>query len=333
MTKVVIDAMGGDLAPAEPVNGAIEALKEYPDIEIILVGKEDEIKKELEAKDYPEDRLSVKHASEVIITGEEPVKSIQTKKDSSLVVGLYLVRNGEADALISAGNSGSVLVGGQVIVRKQKGIMRAPLAPLIPTAKGVSLLIDCGANVDARPEHLVQFAVMGSAYMKTVMGMEDPRVAIVNIGAEEEKGNALVKETFPLLKECESINFIGNIESRDIPAGNADVIVTEAFVGNVILKLYEGLATTLISKIKSGLMSTTRSKIGAALAKPALKETLKSFDTDIYGGAPLLGLRGLVLKTHGNAKAVTFKNAVGQAVRFKEQRLNDMIVENLGLPQ
>ena len=331
MTKVVIDAMGGDLAPAQPVQGAIDALKEYPDVEIILVGKEDEINKELEGKDYPNDRLSIRHASEVIVTGEEPVKSIQTKKDSSLVVGLYLVRNGEADALISAGNSGSVLVGGQVIVRKQKGIMRAPLAPLIPTAKGVSLLIDCGANVDARPEHLVQFAVMGSAYMKTVMGLKDPRVAIVNIGAEEEKGNALVKETFPLLKACDSINFVGNIESRDIPAGDADVIVTEAFTGNVILKLYEGLATTLISKIKSGLMSTTRSKIGAALAKPALKETLKSFDTDIYGGAPLLGLRGLVLKTHGNSKAVTFKNAVGQAVRFKEQRLNDIIVENLGL--
>ena len=325
--------MGGDYAPKEPVEGALAALTEYPDVEIILVGKEDEIKKELDGKDYPKDRLSVKHASEVIITGEEPVKSIQTKKDSSMVVGLYLVRNGEADAFISAGNSGSVLVGGQVIVRKQKGIQRAPLAPLIPTAKGVSLLIDCGAHVDARPEHLLQFAVMGSAYMKTIMGMENPRVAIVNIGAEEEKGNALVKETFPLLKECRDINFVGNIESRDIPAGNADVIVTEAFVGNVILKLYEGVASTLIAKITTGLLSSTRAKMGALLVKPALKKTLKSFDTDVYGGAPLLGLRGLVLKTHGNSKEVTFKNCVGQAVKFKEQRLNDIIAEQLGLPQ
>ena len=210
-----------------------------------------------------------------------------------------------------------------------KGVERPPLAPLIPTEKGVSLLIDCGANVDARPSHLVQFAKMGSIYMEHVMGVKNPRVAIVNIGAEEEKGNALVKETYPLLKECEGINFVGNIEAREIPHGQADVIVCEAFVGNVILKLYEGVGAVLVSKIKAGMMSTLRSKIGALLVKPALKETLKSFDATEYGGAPLLGLRGLVVKTHGSSKAKEVKNSIIQCVTFKEQRINDKIKENI----
>ena len=331
--KVVVDAMGGDYAPSEPVKGSVLALKECENLEIILVGKQELIEKELSALSYDKGRLSVVNATEVIITGEPPVQSIQQKKDSSLVVGLKIVRNGEADAFVSAGNTGSVLVGGQVIVRKAKGVLRAPLAPLIPTAKGVSLLIDCGANVDARPEHLVQFATMGQAYMESMLGIEKPRVALVNIGAEEEKGNALVKETFPLLKESSEINFIGNIEARDIPSGYADVIVTEAFVGNVILKLYEGLASTLIKKIKEGMMSSTRGKIGGALAKPALKATLKDFDVDIYGGAPLLGLRGLVVKTHGNSKDTTFKNAIIQCIKFAESDLNGTINNRLGLPQ
>lgn len=204
-----------------------------------------------------------------------------------------------------------------------------PWAPLIPTEKGVSLLIDCGANVDARPSHLVQFAKMGSIYMEHVMGVKNPRVAIVNIGAEEEKGNALVKETYPLLKECEGINFVGNIEAREIPHGQADVIVCEAFVGNVILKLYEGVGAVLVSKIKAGMMSTLRSKIGALLVKPALKETLKSFDATEYGGAPLLGLKGLVVKTHGSSKAKEVKNSIIQCVTYKEQRINDKIKENI----
>ena len=230
---------------------------------------------------------------------------------------------------MSAGSSGAILVGGQVLVGKIKGIARAPLAPLIPTKTGVSLLIDCGANVDARASHLVQFARMGSIYMEHVVGVKNPRVAIVNIGAEEEKGNALVKETFPLLKECEDINFIGSIEARDIPSGAADVIVCEAFVGNVILKLYEGLAATLIDVVKGGLMSTLKSKIGAALALPALKSTLKTFDASEYGGAPLLGLNGLVVKTHGSAKAKEVTNSIYQCVTFKSQRINDKIKENI----
>ena len=332
LVKVAVDAMGGDFAPAEPVKGAVEALQENEKIFVYLVGREEEIRRELRQYTYPGERLSVVPASEVIETGEPPVAAIQKKKDSSLVVGLTMVRRGEADAFVSSGSTGAVLVGGQAIVRKIKGVERAPLAPLIPTEKGVSLLIDCGANVDARPNHLVQFAAMGSIYMEYVMGVRKPTVAIVNIGAEEEKGNALVKETFPLLRACKDIHFIGNIEARDIPKGKADVIVTEAFVGNVILKLYEGVGSVLIHKVKEGMLSSLRSKIGALLVKPALKQTLKSFDASEYGGAPLLGLRGLVVKTHGSARAVEIRHSIQQCLQFREQALNEKIQQYLTDP-
>lgn len=206
---------------------------------------------------------------------------------------------------------------------------RPPLAPLIPTMKGVSLLIDCGANVDARPSHLVQFAKMGSIYMEHVVGKKNPTVGIVNIGAEEEKGNALVKETFPLLKNCRDINFIGSVEARDIPYGAADVIVSEAFVGNVILKLYEGVGGALTKKIKAGMMTSLRSKIGALLVKPALKATLKDFDASEYGGAPLLGLNGLVVKTHGSSTSKEVCNSIIQCVTFKNQQINEKIRESI----
>lgn len=216
-----------------------------------------------------------------------------------------------------------------MIVGRIKGVERPPLAPLIPTEKGVSLLVDCGANVDARPSHLVQFAKMGSIYMEHVMGIKNPTVGIVNIGAEEEKGNALVKETFPLLKEEKSINFIGSVEAREIPSGQADVIVCEAFAGNIILKLFEGVGNTLIREIKGGMMKSLRSKIGALLVKPALKETLKKFDTAEHGGAPLLGLNGLVVKTHGSSKCKEISNTLVQCVTFKNQRINEKIRESI----
>ena len=328
LVKVVVDVMGGDYAPVEPVKAAVEAVKERDDIQVILTGIEDVVRRELDKyQDYPKDRIQVVNATEVIETAEPPVLSIRKKKDSSIVVGLKMVKEKKADAFVSSGSTGAVLVGGQVLVGRSKGVERPPLAPLIP--KGVSLLIDCGANVDARPSHLVQFAKMGSIYMENVVGVKNPRVAIVNNGAEEEKGNALVKETFPLLKEVEGINFIGSIEARDIPAGYADVIVCEAFVGNVILKLYEGVSSELIGKIKEGMMSTLKSKIGALLVKPALKQTLKSFDATEYGGAPLLGLKGLVVKTHGSAKAVEIRNAIFQCVQFKQQKINEKIAERI----
>lgn len=329
MIKVAVDAMGGDYAPGEMVAGAVDAVNTQPGIQVILVGKEDVVNAELSKYTYEKDRIQVVNATEVIATEEPPVNAIRKKKDSSIVVGMNLVKKKEADAFVSAGSSGAILVGGQVIVGRSKGVERPPLSPLIPTEKGVSLLIDCGANVDARPSHLVQFARMGSIYMENVMHIKNPRVAIVNIGAEEEKGNALVKETFPLLKECRDINFIGSIEAREIPHGGADVIVCEAFVGNVILKLYEGVGATLLSKVKGAMMSDLRSKIGALLVKPALKATLKSFDASRYGGAPLLGLNGLVVKTHGNSKANEVKNSIIQCVAFKEQGINEKIRESL----
>lgn len=329
MIKVAVDAMGGDNAPVEIIRGALDAVRQKSQIHVLLVGQENVIRRELEKQDYPKDQVQIINATEVIETEEPPVNAIRKKKDSSIVAGMNLVKKQEADAFVSAGSSGAILVGGQVIVGRIKGVERPPLAPLIPTEKGVSLLVDCGANVDARPSHLVQFARMGSIYMEHVIGIKNPRVAIVNIGAEEEKGNALVKETFPLLKECQDINFIGSIEAREIPHGGADVIVCEAFVGNVILKLYEGVGATLIHKVKIGMMGSLRSKIGALLVKPALKETLKAFDASQYGGAPLLGLNGLVVKTHGNSKAREVCNSIIQCAAFKEQQINEKIKESL----
>lgn len=327
--KVAVDAMGGDNAPGEIVKGAVDAVNLRKDIQVCLVGKQDVVEEELKKYTYPKNQIKVVHAEEVIETAEPPVAAIRSKKDSSLVVGMNMVKQKEADAIVSAGSSGAILVGGQVIVGRIKGIERPPLAPLIPTEKGVSLLVDCGANVDARASHLVQFARMGSIYMEHVVGIKKPKVAIVNIGAEEEKGNALVKETFPLLKECKDINFIGSIEAREIPHGQADVIVCEAFVGNVILKLYEGLGSTFFRVVKRGLLSSLRSKAGAVLIKPALKSALKTFDATEYGGAPLLGLKGLVVKTHGSAKAVEVTNSIIQCVTFKEQDINGKIKNNI----
>lgn len=329
-TIIALDCMGGDNAPGEIVKGAVLAANENKDMLIKLVGREDDIKKELEK--YPSsDKLEIVDAKEVIETGEPPVAAIRKKKDSSLVKCMYMVKKGEADAMVSAGSTGANLVGGHVIIGRIKGVERPPLAPLIPTKTGFSLLIDCGANVDARPSHLLQFAKMGSVYMENVVGIKNPKVALVNIGAEEEKGNALVKETYPLLKEMEDINFIGNIEARDIPNGDADVIVCDAFVGNVILKLYEGVASVLIDKIKGSMMNSIKTKIGALLIKKDLKKTLKGFSLEEHGGAPLLGLNGLLVKTHGSSKAIEIKNSILQCITFNELDINNKFKEKLSL--
>ena len=331
MVHVVLDTMGGDNAPQEVVKGALKALSDSQNIKITLCGVEEKIKDELSGKDYPADRLFIVNADEVITTEEAPVMAIRRKKDSSIVKGMNLVKEKKADAFVSAGSSGAILVGGQLIVGRIKGVERPPLAPLIPstTERGVSLIIDCGANVDARSSHLVQFAKMGSIYMEYVLGVKNPRVAIVNIGAEEEKGNMLVKETFPLLKNCPDINFIGSIEAREIPNGGADVIVCEAFVGNVILKMYEGVGKMMLSTIKGALMSSIRGKLGGLLIKPSLKGVLKTFDATEYGGAPLLGLNGLVVKVHGNATEKEISNAIKQCETFKEQNISRRIADKI----
>lgn len=324
---IALDAMGGDYAPVETVHGAVDAVAEHPEIKVLLVGKKDEIEKELQKYSYNKENIEAVNATEIIEMGEVPTKAIREKKDSSLVVAMKLVHDGQADAVVSAGSTGAILVGGQLVVGRIKGIKRPALAPFLPSKKGFSLLIDCGANVDARPEHLVQFAQMGTVYFENVMGKKNPTVGIVNIGTEEEKGNQLVKETYPLLKECEGINFIGSVEAREIASGGADILVCEAFVGNVILKFFEGVALTFLGCIKEGLMSSLRTKLGALMVKPALKGLVKTFDVSSQGGAPLLGLKGLVVKAHGNSKAKEIKTALCQCIAFKENSINEKITD------
>ena len=331
MVNVAVDAMGGDNAPVEVVKGAVDAVNANKRVKVFLAGKESVIKEELKKYTYHAEQVEIVPAEEVIETGEPPVMAIRKKKDSSIVKSMYLVKEGTCDAFVSAGSTGAVLVGGQVIVGRIKGGERPPLAPVIPNIKGVSLLLDCGANVDAKPSQLLQFAKMGSVYMESVIGVRNPRVGLVNIGVEEEKGNALTREAYPLLRNCPEINFIGNVEARDIPYGGADVLVCEAFVGNVVLKMLEGVSGALVEKIKGGMMSTTRSKIGALLVKPALKKTLKGFSTEEYGGAPLLGLNGLVVKTHGSSRANEIRNSILQCIAFKEQKINQKIKEKVVL--
>ena len=330
MVKIALDAMGGDNAPAEIVKGAVQAVAADKDCFVYLVGKEDKIKECLNGQQYDSSRIEIVNAEDVIETGEPPVMAIRRKKESSLVKAMYMVKNKEADAFVSAGSSGAILVGGQTIVGRLRGVDRPPMAALIPTKDGVSLLVDSGANVDARATMLVQWAVMGSIYMENVVGVKNPRVAIVNVGLEEEKGNALVKETYPMLKECPNINFIGSIEAREIPNSYADIIVCDAFVGNCILKLYEGEAKMILGKIKGVMMSSLKTKIGALLIKKALKTQLKSMDASEHGGAPLIGLNGLVVKTHGNDKAKEVKNSLIQCVTFTKMNINDKIIEALG---
>lgn len=328
MEKIVIaiDTMGTDNGSAYFVQGIAEAMDLYDDLSFIVTGKEEELKTYIDQYGCDKTRMEVVDATEEITCHDAPVDAIRRKKNSSMVLALNAVKEGRAAACISGGNSGALLAGGQFLVGRAKGVKRTPLAPLIPHRYGSSLLIDCGANVDAKPENLVQFAKMGSIYMKNIEGIENPRVGIINIGAEDEKGNELVKSTIPLLRECKDINFIGSVESRDIPNGPADVLVCEAFVGNVLLKFFEGLGKMFMAEIKDTLKSSVKTKIGGALIYKPIKKTFKRYMADDKGGAPLLGLKGLVVKIHGNSKDTEVRSAIEQCRNFVKKDVTNQII-------
>jgi glycerol-3-phosphate acyltransferase PlsX len=312
--SVALDAMGGDNAPGEIIKGALDAL-ETKDINITLVGEERVIKRELERFSYDASRVRVVHASEVIGMSDTPTTAIKQKKDSSMVVGLKLLKEKKAQAFISAGNTGALLSGATIVVGRLNGVERPALAVALPTERGFSLLIDCGANTDAKPSYLAQFAKMGSIYMETVLNVEKPKIALANIGAEREKGNALTKEAFDLLSVAD-VNFIGNIEARDISLGGADVIVCDAFTGNILLKYTEGLAYSIFSMIKREFMANAISKIGAFLTKSRLIALKENFNSEEVGGAPFLGLTGIVVKAHGSCRARAVRVSVDQCAAF-----------------
>ena len=329
MTKVVLDAMGGDNSPYAMVQGAVNAVKKNSELFVFVVGPEDQINEELSKYDYPHNQIEVIHAPDVITCHEVPLEAIVRRNKSSMVIGYNVMKEKKADGIVSSGNSGALLVGGQFYLGKLKGVNRAFFAPIVPTVKGVALLVDGGANMDARASDLAQFAKIGSIYMEHAMGINEPKVALVNVGVEEEKGNELVKEAYKLLSEEKNLNFIGNIESRDYPFGVADVIVADAFVGNIILKLIEGLSAALIGAIKEGLKESIPSKIGAVLVKPKLKEVLGKFDVTEHGGAPILGMKGLVVKMHGSATEKEVEHALLQVDKYKKQNIEEIIQKYL----
>lgn len=323
--RIFVDAMGGDFAPQSPVQGALEALRRYPEIEITLAGVLPEIEKYLVDCDDVRSRITLLDAPEIITNDESPVMGVRRKTKSATVMGMLQLREKEADGFVSAGSTGAVLAGGMFRLGRIPGIERPALAPLMPNGKGHFLLIDCGANVDCKPEYLVQFGIMGDAYMRGVVGMENPRVGLINIGAEAEKGNALVKATYPLMQQA-PYNFVGNVEARDITGDVADVLVADGFSGNLILKFMEGVAGTLFGMIKQEMKGDVRSMIGGAIAKPAFRRVKKLMDYTEVGGAPLLGVQGAVVKAHGSSNAHAFSCAIGQVIRM----IDGQVVQTIG---
>lgn len=321
--KIIIDAMGGDNAPQVPVEAGIKAAKQLG-IEVVLVGKEDVIRKEAEKYDYHGTNVKIVNADEVITNHEEPAKAVRSKKNASIVVAANMLKNGEGDALLSMGNTGAILASGLLIVGRLKGILRPALATLLPTAKGPKMLIDAGANTNCRPENLVQFAVMGHIYMKNVVGINSPKIGLVSNGEEEGKGDTLTKEAYKLL-ENEKINFIGNIEGRDIMEGNADVITTDGFVGNVILKTIEGMGHVVGSRLKSIFKKNFITAVGALFVRSGINDFKKSMDYREYGGAPLLGIKRPIIKSHGSSDTFTAFKAIEQTKKYVEANVNEEI--------
>lgn len=332
--KIAIDGMGGDNAPAAVVEGAIQAIKEYDNIELVITGPEEVINSELAKYTYSKDRISVIDAKEVISPSEHPVMALRKKKDSSIVKALNLVKEGTCDGIISGGSTGAFLAGCTLIVGRVKGVERPALAPIMPGRRGNFMIVDVGANVDCKPAFLVQFAKMGKIYYQKVFNVKDPSVGLINIGEEEEKGNELTKATFKLLKEEKKLNFKGNIEPRDIPTGDTNILVSDGFVGNTALKMYEGAASSILGMIKDEILnSSIISKLGVVLLKPVLKNLLKKVDYKEYGGAPFLGVDGICIKAHGSSDGKAFKNAIRQTKIFHENNVledikNEFNIEN-----
>lgn len=320
MSKIAIDVMGGDYAPDEIIKGCVLATKDIDSI-LVLVGKEDVIKEKLSAYTYDKSKIEIMHADEVIEMSESPVMAIRKKKNSSMVIGLKLVKEKQVEGMISAGSTGALLTGATLIVGRIKGVERPAMAPFIPTQTGCSLLIDCGANVDAKPQYLEQFARMGTVYVEECLQIKNPKVGLVNIGTEEEKGNQLTKEAFKLLSESESIHFCGNVEARDIPKGLVDILVCDGFTGNIILKFMEGFGSWLLGMIKVEFLRNIKTKIAALFMKQGITSIKEKFNVATKGGAPFLGINGLVVKTHGSSKAQEIYSTILQTERFIKEDL------------
>lgn len=330
--RIVVDAMGGDNAPEQIVLGALQAAEEYTDITVVLTGRSEVIRPMVEGRPGSE-RVEIVHANEVIETGEPPVAALRHKKDSSLVVAIDLVKRGEAEAVVSAGSTGAFMAGSLLMIGRLPGIDRPALASVMPTLRGQSLLLDMGANVDCKPENLLQFAVMGSLYSKAVLGCADPTLGLLSVGAEETKGNELVKAAHKLIKAAPGLNFSGNIEARDIPGGIVDVVVCDGFAGNIVLKLTEGLSAALFKMIKREITNSVPRRLAAAALKPAFAGIKRSLDYAEYGGAPLLGLRGAAIKCHGSSDARAIKNGIRVARRFVANDVLGHITSYFGGPQ
>lgn len=324
---VAVDGMGGDNAPKAVVEACVEAVKEFG-VNIIITGPESIIKSELEKYTYDSSKIEILNATEVISPNEHSAMAIRRKKDSSLYKALMLVKEGKAEGVISAGSTGALLSGATLLVGRIKGIERPVLAPIMPGKNGAFMIVDAGANVDCKPQYLVQFALMGKVYFENILKVNNPTVGLINIGAEEEKGNDLTKKAFKLLKEAD-FNFVGNVEPRDISNGDTNVLVCDGFIGNTVLKMYEGVAGNIFSMLKKEIMSSTISKIGGLLLKPVFNGFKKKFDYTEYGGSAFLGTKGIVIKAHGSSNAKALKNAIKQAKLCSEAKIVDKITKEL----
>jgi phosphate acyltransferase len=316
---IAVDGMGGDNSPSAVVEGSVMAVKEW-DVSIFLTGPKEKLEEELGKYEYSKDRIQIIDAREVISPNDHPVNAIRRKKGSSLHAALNLVKNGDAHAVISAGSTGAFMAGALFIIGRIKGIDRPALAPVMPGKNGSFMVIDCGANAECKPVNLIQFGIMGKIYMENIMGIKTPKVGLINIGAEEEKGNELTKAAYKLLK-ASRMNFVGNVEPREIPLGDVQVLVCDGFVGNTVLKMYEGVASTIFDELKAEIMSSLKTKIGGMLLKPVFKNFKKKFDYKEVGGAPFLGVDGICIKAHGSSDGKAIKNAIRQAKIFHENEV------------